>query len=222
MRNIGRVSCALAIALVTLPGVTTPQASPTPARDAPAVIAGIQSYWKNLNSYWVPVTVSGSVKVAFISVPFKMTGTQYYRAPDKEALRLSNPPSLARGLQNTVATMGSPETWPVTYDITLTGTQMHRNHLAYVLSGTPKKSGSRVKTITMWVNAKTYAIESVAFAYTNGASLALELSHHGLSPYHQPTSIAVTARFPAYSGNARIQYGTYAINGPIPDSVFQQ
>ena len=76
--------------------------------------------------------------------------------------------------------------------------------------------------MTMWVNAKTYAIEAVAFAYHDGSSLALELNHHGLSPYHQPTSIAVTAKFPSYSGSARIEYGTYETNVPIPDSAFQK
>jgi hypothetical protein len=215
-------SCALAAALLTLPAVTAPQASPTPLHDAAAVIAGIESYWKNLISYQVPVSMSGSVRVSFISVPFRMTGTQYFRAPDQEALHLSDAPSLARDFQTTVASMGTPETWSVTYDITLAGIQTHRNHATYVLVGTPHRSGSRVKNMTMWVNVKTYAIEAVTFAYNNGASLALELSHHSRSPYHQPTSISVTAKFPSYAGNARIQYGTYQFNGPIPNSVFQK
>jgi outer membrane lipoprotein-sorting protein len=116
--------------------------------------------------------------------------------------------------------MGEPQTWTVTYDIALKGTELHRKHLAYVLFGTPKKSGN-VKDVTMWVNVKTYAIESVAFNYNSGATLNLELNHHGVSPYHLPTSVGVQANFPQYKGNATITYGKYTLNQPIPDSVFQ-
>jgi outer membrane lipoprotein-sorting protein len=176
---------------------------------------------QELHSYQVPVSIRGSVRVSFLSVPVAMDGTEYFKAPDKEAMRLNNVPSAAKSFSNTMNAMGTPQTWEATYDIVLQGTTPHRNHTAYVLVGTPKHP-SNVKTVTMWVNARTYAIESVAFAYTNGSALGLEFSHHGLSPYHLPTSIAVTARFPGYSGQARIAYGTYQINVAIADSEFAQ
>ncbi len=204
-------------------GATGASPSPAPSAAAPtasAVLAGITSYWKNLRSYEVPVTLDGSVKVSFISVPVALNGTEYYRAPDRQALHLNQVPSLAKGFENTMTSMGSPETWPNTYDIELHGTQPHGGHTAYVMVGTPRRPGN-VKTVTMYVNTKTYAIENVAFAYNNGASLTVEFSHHGNSPYHLPTSAKIQAKFPQYSGNANLHYGTYKINQPIPDSVFQ-
>jgi outer membrane lipoprotein-sorting protein len=199
----------------------TPAAISSPAPQSAAdVLRGIAGYWKNLKSYKVAVTMSGSVKVSFISLPFTMTGTEYYRAPDRQALHMNDVPSLAKGFETTMASMGTPETWPLRYDITLQGTRPHNNHTAYVLVGTPKNGGN-VKNVTMLVNAKTFAIESVLFSYNNGATLNLDLSHRGLSPYHLPTSATVGARFPQYSGNADITYGTYDVNVPIPDSVFQ-
>ena len=190
-----------------------------PATSSDDVLAGIQSYWKDLKSYQVPVAMSGSVKVSFISVPFQMDGTEYYRAPDQQALRMNNVPSLAKGFENTVSSMGTPETWPLNYTIVLHGTQQYRHHAAYVLIGTPKNGGN-VKTITMLVNAKSYSIETVNFAYNNGATLNLEFNHKNKSPYHLPQWVALTAKFPQYSGTATIHYGTYQVNVPIPDSVF--
>ena len=220
----GVAALVLLAAILAVPAAAAPTASPAmlpPPADSAAVLARIQSYWKQLHSYQVPVTMNGSVKVAFISLPFTMTGTEYYQAPDKEALVMNDVPSMARGFEKTMANMGTPETWPQRYTITLKGSETHRNHLAYVLVGLPKAAGN-VKNVTMWVNAKTYAIESVAFNYNNGATLNLELSHHGLSPYHLPTSVAVSAKFPQYSGGATIKYGTYQTNVPIPASVFEK
>jgi hypothetical protein len=199
----------------------TPQPSPA-ARNSAEVIAGMQSFWRDLKTYQVPVSLSGSVRVAFISVPFKAEGTEYYRAPNQQALHLDGAPSMARSFQTTVASMGSPQTWPLNYTMTLHGTQTNHNHLAYVLSGPPKKQGSTVKTITMLVAAKTFVVETVTFSYQNGSVLTLDFSHHGPSPYHLPTSIAVTAKFPSYSGSARLVYGTYETNVAIPASAFAQ
>jgi hypothetical protein len=218
-RTFGAV--ALVIALFTLPaGAATPP--PATLQSVAAVIAGMQRPWQNLKSYQVPVTLSGSVKASFISVPFSIQGTEYYRAPDQQALHLNSAPAIARQFQDTVTSMGTPQTWPLNYAMTLKGTQLHDKHLAYVLIGTPKNAGSTVKTVTMYVAAKTFAVETVAFAYQNGSALDLEFSHHGRSPYHLPTRINVSAKFPSYGGNAQITYGTYQTNISIPESAFQQ
>jgi len=207
------------VILTTAP-IVVAQQPPAPATAAD-VIAHVQSYWQNMQSYQVPIVMSGSVKVSFLSVPFRMDGTEYYEAPDKQALHLNNVPPPARGFENTVSNMGTPATWPLNYDITLKGTQPYGKHTAFVLVGTPKRGGN-VKTMTMFVNVKTYAIEAVNFAYNNGASLVVSLSHHGLSPFHQATSATVDARFPGYTGSAQIFYGTYKFNVPIDPSVFEK
>ncbi len=213
-------SAALAVALLALPaGAATPPA-PT-SHSVAAVISGMQSQWLNLKSYQVPVTLSGSVKASFVSVPFTIKGTEYYRAPDQQALLLDSAPAIAQQFQNTVTSMGTPQTWPLNYTMTLKGTQLHNKHLAYVLVGTPKNTGSTVKTVTLYVAAKTFAVETVTFAYQNGSALDLEFSHHGRSPYHLPTRISTSAKFPSYGGSAQIQYGTYQTNIAIPDSAFQ-
>ncbi|MGC2635154.1 MAG: hypothetical protein WA215_13215 [Candidatus Cybelea sp.] len=172
--------------------------------------------------YQVPVAISGSVRVAFVSVPFKMTGTQYYQAPDEQALHLDNPPSYARGLGNTLSTIGMPQTWLRDYAIAQPVSQPHGHHTAYVLTGAPKRE-SRIKTMTMWISATTYGIESIIFVYTNGASLTVTFQrHHGVTQYHLPRSATMVAKFPSYSGSAQIVYGAYRLNQPIPATVLRR
>jgi hypothetical protein len=209
--------CAALVLGAVGPAATT---SPAPTLDAATILQRSESQWKGLSSYQVPVTISGSVRVAFVSVPFKMTGTQYYQAPDQQALHLDNPPSYARGLGNTLSTIGTPQTWLRDYAIAQPVSQPHGRHTSYVLTGTPKRE-SRVKTMTMWISVTTYGIESIIFSYTNGASLTVAFQrHHGLTQYHLSRSATIVAKFPSYSGNARIVYGDYLLNQPIPATVF--
>lgn len=215
-----RPFAAPALILLSLTVAATPAPSVTP--DAAAVLQRSEAKWQGLSSYQVPVTIAGSVRVAFVSVPVHMTGTQYYQAPDRQALHLDNPPSYARGLGDTLSTMGTPQTWLRDYTIAAPVTQPHGRHTAYVLTGTPKRS-SRVKNMTMSVSASTYVIESITFSYTNGASLVVTFLHHtGISQYHLARSATVVAHFPGYSGNATITYGSYRLNQPVPAAVFSQ
>jgi hypothetical protein len=210
-----------ALLLVALGATPSPAPTAGLLQNANDVLLRAGGPREALHSYQVPVTIKGSVRASFLSVPVAMDGTEYFRAPDKQSMHLNNVPSLAKSFSNTMNTMGTPRTWMATYDFALQGTTPRHNHVAYLLVGTPKRPGN-VKTMTMWVSSKTFAVESVLFTYNNGSTLALELSHHGLSPYHLPTSITVDAHFPGYSGRATITYGPYQLNVAVPDSVFEQ
>jgi hypothetical protein len=210
--------------LVALAGaVASPQPSPSlaPAHTAADVLARVAGTQAPLQSFTVPVTISGSVRVSFLSVPFAVHGEQYFKAPDKQAMRLSDAPSLAQGFQNAVTTMGTPQTWEYAYDITLEGIRVRHKHSAYVLVGTPKRPAN-VKSFTMLVGTKSNAIEAVDFSYQSGATLDVEFAHHHAHPYHLPTGAIVIAHFPQYNGTAQIQYDAYSLNVPIPDSMFQK
>jgi hypothetical protein len=209
------------LVLATL-ALFTPAPQPTPLT-AEAILRQSEDAWIGLRTYEVPVTISGSVRVAIISVPVKMTGTQYYQAPDAQALHLHNPPSFARGLGNTLSTMGTPQTWLRDYNIALPAAEQRGNHTAYVLIGTPKRSDSRVKTMKMSVSAATWAIEDIVFSYTNGATLEVNFTHDkGTTQYHLARTVTVAAKFPSYKGRATITYGEYVLNQPIAATVFTQ
>ena len=195
-------------------------ASPAPATPAiGTVLRAIGNARRGLTSYIVPVTMHGSVHVKILSVPFSMHGTEYYQAPDKQALRMVDVPKMASGFSNMVGSLGTPSTWPQTYEISLDGTKAYAGRQDYVLIGVPRKGGN-VKNVTVLVNPKTSAIDSAAFAYNDGSSVSLTLSY-GSNPYNLPISANVTARFPDYSGGASIVYGSYQTNVPVPASAFQ-
>jgi hypothetical protein len=211
--NVRALAAALAIALLG--------ASPAPATPAIGdILQSVGNARKGLTSYIVPVTMHGSVHVKILSVPFSMHGTEYYQAPDKQALHMVDVPKMAEGFSNMVGSLGTPSTWPQTYAISLQGTKAYAGRQDYVLIGVPRKSGN-VKNVTVLVNPNTWAIDSAAFAYNNGSSVSLTLSY-GSNSYNLPVSANVSAKFPDYSGGASIDYAAYQTNVPVPASAFQQ
>ncbi len=206
----------LAALLVALLG-----ASPAPATPAIGdILQAIGNAREGLTSYIVPVTMHGSVHVKIVSVPFSMRGTEYYQAPDKQALHMVDVPKMASGFSNMVGSLGTPSTWPQTYAISLQGTKAYAGRQDYELVGVPRKGGN-VKNVTVLVNPNTSAIDTAAFAYNNGSSVSLTLTY-GSNSYNLPVSANVNAHFPDYSGGATIDYAGYQTNVPVPASAFAQ
>jgi hypothetical protein len=184
-----------------------------------AVVARMEAARSGLESYRVPVTMTGSLHNGLISVHFTMKGTEYFKAPDRDALRMTQVPKIASGFKNTIVSIPPPAAWPEIYTMRVSGTQAYGSDRVFVLTGTPRKGGS-VASVTMLVNASTYTLDAITYAYKNGANLGFQLQHGG-NPYRLPTGAAVSAHFPSYRGTANVVYGAYATNVPIPESVFQ-
>ena len=76
-------------------------AAPSPAptgspQNAADVLSRAVANREELHSYQVPVSIKGNVRVSILSVPIAMDGTEYFKAPDKEAMHLNNVPSAAK------------------------------------------------------------------------------------------------------------------------------
>ena len=184
-----------------------------------AIVARMEAARSGLSSYRVPVTMSGSVRNGLISVHFTMKGTEYFKAPDRDALRMTQVPKIASGFKNTIVSIPPPAAWPEIYTMRVSGSQTYGSDRVFVLTGTPRKGGN-VSSVTMLVDSTTYALDAITYAYKNGSNLGFQLQHGG-NPYRLPTGAAVSAHFPSYRGTASVVYGEYATNVPIPESVFQ-
>jgi hypothetical protein len=182
------------------------------------IVARMQAARTGLQSYSVPVTMSGSVRNGLLSVHFTMKGIEYFKAPDREALHMTQVPRMASKFKDTIVSIPPPGAWPEMYVMRVQGTQTYGSDRVYVLNGTPR-AGGNVSSVTMLVNSSSYALDSIAYAYKNGSNLSFRMQH-GTNPYRLPTGADVSAHFPAYHGTATVVYGDYTTNVAFPDSVF--
>jgi hypothetical protein len=209
---------SLSLLLLAAVLAAVPAAANAPPSVA-AIVARMEAARSGLRSYRVPVTMSGRVHNGLISVHFTMKGTEYFKAPDRDALRMTQVPKMASGFKNTIVSIPPPAAWPEIYTMRVTGSQSYGSDRVFALTGTPKKGGN-VASVTMLVNSATYALDAISYAYKNGSTLAFQLQH-GANPYRLPSGAAVSAHFPSYRGSANVTYGAYATNVAIPESVFQ-
>ena len=207
----------MALALVA----ASPAAQSSPSADQ--IIAQTQAAFnKGVKTFEVPVTMNGKVRAGPLSVPVSASGTQYFQAPDRIAMRMRNLPGPAKGFENSVNNVGTPSQWAKTYAFAYNGTSTRDGQNVYVLSGPPRNSGSRVKAATLYIDTQSYDVRGVHFDYNDGSTIDGTRQFKDVGTYHLVGKGNVSASFPQYKGTAELDYGDYKINGPIDPSVFQK
>jgi hypothetical protein len=204
------------LALALLAVVLLAQA-PRPM-DPQQILARMLADTAGLRSYRVPVKIDAHVRhIVSISVP--LAGTRYFEAPDREALKLNTVPAIAKPFQSVYASLGTPATWPATYNITEVTPSPDAGPNVYELRGVFKHP-SNVDHILLDVDATTFAPVLARWYYKDGATVVMHVQEALYGKYRLPKHETVDVRFPQYSGSATVDYGDYVINEPIDASVF--
>ncbi len=200
--------------------VCSAQSPPSaPAMSVQQILARMDANTSGLQAYQVPVRIDARIRKV-ITLPVSMSGTRYFKRPDKEALKMSTVPAIAKPFENAYASLGTPNTWPKTYSITQTRPSVAFARPVYELRGTYKRS-SNVDRIILDVDASTFDPVQARWYYKNGATIVMNIEEQLVDgKYRLPTHETLDVSFPAYRGNADVHYGDYVINQPIPDSVF--
>jgi hypothetical protein len=200
-------------------------ASPAPKAQAPegassqSILAHMVQNRRGLDSFTVPIHFDVTVHKV-VSVGFKLDGTRYFERPDREALIMQTVPALAQPFQKIFSGLGTAETWPQAYDITMMPLKLPESASVYELKGIPK-AGGNVAYILLDVSQTTYEPLKARWFYKNGATIVLGVQN-GLADgrYLLPETEDVDINFPSYRAHAVAHYGAYAINTPIPASIW--
>lgn len=189
-----------------------------PPMTSPQILARMQANTGGLHSYSVPVRIDAHVRhIISISVPLK--GTRYFEAPDREALKLDAVPAIARPFQNIYASLGTPATWPKTYDITEVPPSPNAGSNVYELRGVYKRP-SNIAYILLDVDSTTFSPVLVRWYYKNGSTVVMHVQEALFGTYRLPAHETVDVHFPQYNGSATVDYGAYTLNPHIDEAVF--
>jgi hypothetical protein len=201
------------IALAVLPvGLLAAQPGTTPT--VAQILARMQRDRMGLVSFQVPVEIKARLKKG-ISLPIRLSGTRYFKAPDTEALKLRTVPAIAKQFQNLYSSLGTPATWGSTYDVTSITPMSIDGHDVYEARAVYKRP-SNVDHILLDIDRTTYAPVHARWFYKNGATIDMAIEEQRVGAYELPRHESLELRFPGYAGSADIEYGTYIINQPIP------
>jgi hypothetical protein len=163
-----------------------------------------------LTSYEVPVHFDVDLH-SMLSLHTGLDGTAYFKRPDKSAVNFDTVPILADAFKHLAGTLGTPETWPQAYDISLNSDTE--------LKLVPKKAGN-VAAVIVDVDTADYGIVRERWHYKDGGSIDVHQTNATVGTFLLPRKQTGDFDLPQYKAHVVTDYGTYKLNIQIPDSVF--
>jgi hypothetical protein len=167
-----------------------------------------------LNSYTGSAHLSATLHI-LAPVHKEYDGIVYYLRP-KRKIEFQNVSGSLSQFKQLVSSTPSYDEAAAQY--TITPQSDDGSHSSYLL--VPRKSGSRVKSLTISVNDQSALIDRAQWAYTNGGTLTFVESYEDVGTYHLPSAANIAARFPQYSVDGTITFGNYVPNAAVSPSVF--
>ena len=194
-------------------------AAPAQAPNAGDIVSRMSAARASLNSYSVRVGFQFNVH-AFFTVHFSPQATYYFKRPDKNELVFDSLPPGAQQFQRFFGSIGTPETWPKTYDITLAGSSGTGPGERYDLRMVPKDQTSSVAHVDVLVDAQSLGVVKEQWYYRDGATISMDQVNERVGGYLLPKEQIADFNFPSYKAHAVSNFDGYHLNADIPDSVF--
>lgn len=167
-----------------------------------------------LNSYTGTAHLSATLHI-IAPIHKEFDGNVYYLRP-KRKIEFTNVSGTLSQFKDLVSSTPSYDEAAAQYRITPQSDD--GVHSSYLL--VPKNTGSRVKSLTVFVNDQTALIDRAQWAYNNGGTLSFENTYGNVGTYHLPSAANIQARFPDYSVDGTITFANYVPNAPVSPAVF--
>jgi len=173
-----------------------------------------------LTSYSVPVHFDVHMHRP-LGISTAVEGIVYFKAPARAALVITKIPSIiGKFFKGSYSLDLSPQTWPDKYTVTSVSEAQTEGTAVYALRSVPKADPS-VDHVVFTVTQADYTPVSVVWSYRDGSSISVTMQCQRVSGNALPQTESIAVNMPQFGLDAKAQYGSYALNGPVPDSVFE-
>jgi hypothetical protein len=206
-----RVSIALAVALCFAIGVQGARAAQPASMD---LLRRAVDPNPTLSSYTASAQLSATLHV-LVPVHKNLSGTVYYLRP-KRKIEFQNVSGELSRFKDLASQTPSYDQLMAQYTIS----PLADNGTISTYSAVPKKTGGRVKSVTLTVTDATALIARVQWAYSNGGMLSFDQTYTNAGQYRLPAKADIAARFPGYSVDGTLTFANYQPNATVSPSVF--
>ncbi|MGC2131511.1 MAG: hypothetical protein WA629_15605 [Candidatus Aquilonibacter sp.] len=212
-------ACGLTIvAIVTT--ICLAKADPTAAPLDGNQILARAGATEGLSSYSAPVHFDVHMRRP-ISVRDGVDAIVYYKAPANAALTITKIPGIIGTFFKGIYAIDlAPQVWPSKYVVNSASPAQNSGAGAFVLHAVPKADPA-VDHVDFTIAQSDYAPNSAVWFYKDGSTIRLTMVCQTTSSYSLVKTASITVSMPQYALDATAAYGAYALNTPIPDSLFQ-
>jgi len=218
--SVATLGLALAVATATV--AETPQPAGTGILTNPAVPNAGDVYHRalNVNAKLRTYTANVTLDIKMTSFPFlspELTGTAYYKHPDKRAVVFDTVPVLAEQAKKVYPKVEEPVDWPRVYTVTPLSDEAGDTTFRLV----PRKNG-RVEHLDVKVDDTNGTIVGYTWTYKDGGFVAFDQSFKAIEGNFLPDKLSGRVELPSYKANVTSALSNYKLNVAIADSVFAE
>jgi len=221
--RIQRLALAAALALSTIaPGLArAAQNDPAP----PASVAGASAVYERMqrvNTGLTSYTASLKLDIVSHSFPYlspKLTGTAYYKRPNKNAIHFDQVPALADKFQSVYPQIEPPAEWSAIYVVTPLSDDGVNSTFKLV-----RRKNGRIDHIDVKVDDKTATVATMTWFYkedAGGGSISLNQEYVPIGANYVVKSATGHVDIPKFNADIVSAFTDYKINVAIADRVFK-
>jgi len=212
----GALGLGLAVATLAQPG----ESSGAAIVSNPSVPNAGDLYRRMLtvNAKLKTYTANVTLDIKMTSFPYlspELTGTAYYKHPDKRAVVFDTVPVLAEQAKKVYPKVEEPVDWPNVYTITPIADENGATTFRLI----PRKNG-RVEHLDVKVDDANGTITSYTWTYKDGGFVTFDQSFKTIEGNYLPDKLNGRVELPAYKANVTSALSNYKLNVTIADSVF--
>jgi len=209
------LSAFIAIGLLTLQAGTAESAN---MQNAQSVMTNVAQSTRAPRSF----EAATQLQLKQRSFPFTkvaLSGTSYFQAPNRLAVRFTKVPGYMSGLPKAYATLLNVGAWPQEYNATMMSPQGVNGHTDLAMQLTPKSAQSTDRGVVL-INPTNWTVEQVNWNLSGGVTLTMTEAYAVVGSYRVPSSQSLSVHTPyaTADGNATLQ--NYALNVPIDRGIF--
>jgi outer membrane lipoprotein-sorting protein len=173
----------------------------------------------SLKDYTVPVRISLQAKYQFLNPKMNLTGTYYFKKPDKHKLKLDRASSL---LDKYPKIFG----WnmPKLDDFNSTvSAEKYNGRDCYLVTLTPKTISGDIQRERFWIDKETMTYPKHIYEYKKGGTITLDVEYRKDGDFLLFDKMNAAFNFPQekLSATAKAGYGKYTVNSGLTDAFFE-
>lgn len=173
-----------------------------------------------INAKLKTYTANVTLDIKMTSFPYlspELTGTAYYKHPDKRAVVFDTVPVLAEQAKKVYPRVEEPVDWPKVYTITPLSDESGLTTFRLI----PKKNG-RVEHLDVKIDDANATVDGYTWTYKDGGFVTFEQTFKTIEGNYLPEKLSGRVELPSYKANITSALSNYKLNVAIADSVFEE
>lgn len=175
---------------------------------------------QGLEDYVGELTVNTKIKYSFLEMPVNLTGTYYYKAPDKHKVEINKAPQfLSKYPQIFGWSLPNPDEFTVkVFD------SYGSDGNSYLLRMVPKRGRGDLLKVEIVVDKSTYLFSRQIYYYRDEGEINIANTYKTVEGFNLFDTVNGVIKFPKVNVNATLDavYNSYKINQGLSDDIFEK